>query len=37
MDDFLPEVRRQIEERSIKTELLTLDSGCDYLMTYNAE
>jgi hypothetical protein len=37
MDDFLPEIRRQIEERAIKTELLTPDSRCDYIMSYDAQ
>ncbi|WP_374090414.1 Sbal_3080 family lipoprotein [Methylomicrobium lacus] len=37
MDDFLPEVRKQIEERNIKTELLTPNAVCEYVMSYDAQ
>ena len=37
MDDFLPEVRRQIEERNIKTEIQNPESQCKYIMTYDAQ
>lgn len=37
MDGFLPEVRKQIEEHNIKTEILTPSSQCKYIMTYDAQ
>ena len=36
MEGFLPEVREQIEERNIKTEILSPNSTCNYIMTYDA-
>jgi len=36
-EGFLPEVRSQIEERNIKTELLTPNTDCEYIMTYDAQ
>ena len=37
MEDFLPEVRRQIEERNINTEIQSPKSQCKYIMTYDAQ
>ncbi|NOU15570.1 MAG: hypothetical protein HOO92_16675 [Methylococcaceae bacterium] len=37
MDDFLPEVRQQIEERNIKTQLFSPESHCNYVLTYDAQ
>ncbi len=36
-DDFLPEVRSQIEERNIKTQLLEPNIPCEYIMSYDAQ
>ena len=36
-EDFLPEVRSQIEERNIKTELLNSTGDCEYIMSYDAQ
>ena len=32
MDGFLPEVRQQIEEHNIKTEILSPESECKYII-----
>ncbi|MDD5114535.1 MAG: hypothetical protein PHC94_11000 [Methylobacter sp.] len=37
MEDFLPEVRQQIEERHIKTEILNPNSTCNYVLAYDAQ
>jgi hypothetical protein len=37
MEDFLPEVRQQIEERNIKTEILSPNLKCNYILTYDAQ
>lgn len=37
MDDFLPEVRQQIEERNIKTQIFSPESQCNYVLTYDAQ
>ncbi|WP_019867194.1 hypothetical protein [Methylovulum miyakonense] len=37
MEDFLPEVRQQIEEHGIKTGLLSPDSICNYVLSYDAQ
>ncbi|NOT11833.1 MAG: hypothetical protein HOP23_08385 [Methylococcaceae bacterium] len=37
MDGFLPEVRKQIEEHDIKTEIQSPASQCQYTMTYSAQ
>jgi len=37
MEYFLPEVRQQIEERNIKTEILSPNSKCNYVLTYDAQ
>jgi len=37
MDDFLPEVRQQIEEHNIKTQIFSPESHCNYVMTYDAQ
>ncbi len=37
MEDFLPEVRSQIEARNIKTQLLNPNATCEYIMIYDAQ
>jgi len=37
MEGLLPEVRQQIEERHIKTEILSPNSTCNYVLTYDAK
>jgi len=37
MEGLLPEVRQQIEERHIKTEILSPNSTCNYVLTYDAQ
>ncbi|WP_446812047.1 hypothetical protein ACH50O_10960 [Methylomonas sp. 2BW1-5-20] len=36
-DDFLPEVRSQIEEHNIRTELFKPEVSCDYILSYDAQ